>query len=517
MAKLSLTTLGFPAIHFESAVIKLALRKAVALLVYLAEARGPVSRETLAALLWPEMPADAARARLRRTLNRIRTAFGEDVLQTDRTSIQWVSGLSVHVDAHEFELGCDRRRFGEVVHLYRGDFLAGFSIAGCAELEEWAFFRREALRGRLVQALEHLVQNQNAEGNHLAAAASASRLASLDPLNELFARHLIRSYLLAGDRTAAQRQYAALRQRLHEELGVSPEAETRALLEQSHISPGESTPRTQYVRSGSLHLAFQVIGEGPIDILLVPGFVSHVERSWQEPRHRAFVAELAQIARVILFDRRGTGLSDRIGFAPSVDATAEDIGAILQGVGSRRSVLFGASEGGPACVKFAAEHSTRLRGLILFGAMAKGSWAEDYPFALSRPQYALWLQRLIREWGGPAEIDIFAPTLSADPQARAWWAGLLRTASSPGAITDVLAALRDTDVRALLPRISIPTLVMHRRGDRAVRVAAGRDLAGRIPSARFVELAGDDHWYWAGDQQSVLAEMRVLIHGLLTR
>jgi pimeloyl-ACP methyl ester carboxylesterase len=129
----------------------------------------------------------------------------------------------------------------------------------------------------------------------------------------------------------------------------------------------------------------------------------------------------------------------------------------------------------------------------------------------------LWLQRLIREWGGPAEIDIFAPTLSADPQARAWWAGLLRTASSPGAITDVLAALRDTDVRALLPRISIPTLVMHRRGDRAVRVAAGRDLAGRIPSARFVELAGDDHWYWVGDQQSVLAEMRVLIHGLLTR
>jgi DNA-binding SARP family transcriptional activator/pimeloyl-ACP methyl ester carboxylesterase len=515
MAKLNLTTLGFPSIRFESAVVKLALRKAVALLIYLAEARGPVSRETLAALLWPEMAADAARARLRRTLNRIRTAFGDDVLQSDRTSIQWASGIRVHVDAHEFELACDQRRFEEVVHLYRGDFLAGFSIADSSEFEEWAFFRRETLRGRFVQALERLARDQNAKGNHLAAAASASRLVSLDPLNELFARHLIRSLLLAGDRTAAQRQYAALGARLHEELGVSPDAETRVLLEQPLILADEATPRTQYVRSGRVHLAFQVIGEGAIDILLVPGFVSHVERMWLEPRCRAFVLALAQIARVILFDRRGTGLSDRVGFAPSVDATAQDIGAILQAVGSRKCVLFGASEGGPACIKFAAEHSARLAGLILFGAMAKGCWAEDYPFALRRPQYELWLQRLIHEWGGPAEIDTFAPTLSADPQARAWWAGLLRTASSPGVIADVLAALRDTDVRALLPHIAIPTLVMHRRGDRAVRLAAGGYIADQIPSACFVELGGDDHWYWAGDQQPVLAEIRAFADGLI--
>jgi pimeloyl-ACP methyl ester carboxylesterase len=177
-------------------------------------------------------------------------------------------------------------------------------------------------------------------------------------------------------------------------------------------------------------------------------------------------------------------------------------------------VLFGASEGGPACIKFAADHPDRVAGLILFGSLAKGSAAPDYPHALDAGQYEMWLQQLAGAWGGPAGIETFAPSLAGDPQARAWWAGVLRAASSPGAIKGVLEALRDTDVRHLLSRISIPTLVLHRRGDRAVRIGAGRHLASHIPQVRFVELDGADHWAFAGDQQPVLASTRQFIRSV---
>jgi pimeloyl-ACP methyl ester carboxylesterase len=220
------------------------------------------------------------------------------------------------------------------------------------------------------------------------------------------------------------------------------------------------------------------------------------------------------MGRLILLDRRGIGLSDRVGFSPSVDATAQDIGTVLDAAGSRRVVLFGASEGGPACIKFAAENPARVAGLILFASLAKGSATRDYPHTLKASQYEMWLQELVAVWGGPAGIETFAPSLSDDPQARAWWAGLLRAASSPGAIKGLLEALRDTDVRHLLGRISAPTLVLHRRGDRAVRIGAGRHLAENIARAQFIELDGADHWVFAGDQKRVLASIRQFVASL---
>src|SRR6202008_4877803 len=265
---------------------------------------------------------------------------------------------------------------------------------------------------------------------------------------------------------------------------------------------------------GGVHLAFQTYGSGRTDILMLPGFVSHVERAWEEPRCRAFLSALAEMGRLITLDRRGVGLSDRVGFSPSVEATAQDIGTVLDAAGSRRTVLFGMSEGGPACIRFAADRPDRVAGLILFASLAKGSAAPDYPHALHASQYDIWLKNLVTGWGGPAGIETFAPSLAGNPQARAWWAGLLRAASSPGAIKGVLEALRDTDVRHLLSRISVPTLVLHRHGDRAVRIGAGRHLAGHIAQARFVELGGADHWAFAGDQGPVLARIRQFVRSL---
>jgi pimeloyl-ACP methyl ester carboxylesterase len=333
---------------------------------------------------------------------------------------------------------------------------------------------------------------------------------ALDPLSEIYARHLIRNLILGGDRAGAERQLEALIQRLRDELGVAPEAETSALLEAGAVEP----PPTQYVSGGSVHLAYQTYGKGRIDVLMLPGFVSHVERVWEDERCRAFLSSLAEMGRLVLFDRRGIGLSDRVGFSPSAEATAQDIRTVLDAAGSRRVVLFGASEGGPACITFAANHPERVAGLILFASLAKGSSTSDYPHALQAGQYAAWLRQLVSAWGGSAGIETFAPSLAGDAKARAWWAGLLRAASSPGAIKGVLEALRDTDVRRLLGRIIVPTLVLHRRGDRAVRIGAGRHIAEHIPQARFIELDGDDHWAFAGDQQAVLDRVRQFVGGL---
>jgi DNA-binding SARP family transcriptional activator/pimeloyl-ACP methyl ester carboxylesterase len=514
MTKFSLQTLGYPEIRADDRPIKLNLRKGLALLIYLAETQGAVARDVMATLLWPESPAETARTRLRRMLHRIELALGEPVFETDRTSVRWSPAVELSVDSRLFESACDRGAFEEACLGYRGDFLAGFALAGCAEFEDWAFYRREALRGRLMNALERLVQEKDAAGDHFAATAHAGRLVELDPLSEVYGRYLIRSLLLAGDRSSAARHHAALTQRLHDELGVAPEAATEALMTTTSVPSAHAAPTTLYVKSAGAHLAYQTYGSGELDILIMPGFVSHVERAWEHPSCRAFLASLMGLGRLIMFDRRGVGLSDRVGSTPSVEATAEDIGTVLRAVQARRVVLFGASECGPACIKFAVDEPRLVAGLILFGALARGCWAPDYPYALRASQYDIWRQQLVAEWGGPAGIETFAPSLSNDPQARAWWAGLLRAASSPGGIWAVLEAFRDTDVRHLLPLVSVPTLVLHRRNDRAARIEAGRDIAKRIAGAEFVELDGNDHWFFAGAQQPVLEAVKRFVSAL---
>jgi DNA-binding SARP family transcriptional activator/pimeloyl-ACP methyl ester carboxylesterase len=514
MTGFSLQTLGFPAIHGDDRPIKLNLRKGLALLIYLAVAEGAVAREVIATLLWPESPRETARARLRRMLHRIELALGQHVFETDRTSVRWSPAVELKVDSHLFESACDRGAFEEACLLYRGDFLAGFSLPDCPEFDDWAFFRREALRGRLVQALERLVQDKTAAGEHFAAAAHAGRLVELDPLSEVYGRHLIRSLLLAGDRGSAERHHAALTQRLRDELGVAPEAATEALMDPTAAPLVDAVPTTRYVKGNGAHLAYQTYGSGELDILIMPGFVSHVERLWEYQACRGFLVSLMALGRLILFDRRGIGLSDRVGSTPSIEVTAEDIGTVLRATHTRRVMLFGASECGPACIKFAVDEPRLVAGLILFGSLAKGSWAPDYPYALQASQYDAWRRQLVAEWGGPAGIETFAPSLSRDPQARAWWAGLLRAASSPGGIWAVLKALRDSDVRRLLSRVSVPTLVLHRRNDRAVRIAAGRDMASQIAGAQFVELDGNDHWFFAGAQQPVFEAIKRFVDAL---
>ena len=255
----------------------------------------------------------------------------------------------------------------------------------------------------------------------------------------------------------------------------------------------------EYTSQSGVHIGWRTAGSGPVDLLFVPGFVSHLEIFPELAEARRFLARMAQGHRILMFDKRGTGLSERIGYAPTLDDTAADILAVMDAAGSERANLFGISEGGPASIWFAHAYPERVSKLLVWGSMAKGTRTEDYPWAFTREQYDTWLGRLVAEWGGPAGMDVFAPGCMNDERIRAWWARLLRSATTPSGLRAVLQSLRDIDVRAILPRIRVPTVILHRMEDRAIRIGAGRYLAERIPGARLVEMPGEDHWCWVGE------------------
>lgn len=267
-----------------------------------------------------------------------------------------------------------------------------------------------------------------------------------------------------------------------------------------------------FVRSNDAHIAWRTIGDHPgdgsHDILFAPGFVSHLDLRYRVQMVADFDARLARGRRLITFDKRGVGLSDRAGPAPSIDETVEDMIAVLDAAGSTRATIFAVSESGPAACLLAARHPERVAALILYATYAKGLRDDDYPYMASRRAYDAWLRHLTDSWGGPASLELFAPSHAADPVYRDGWARYLRASAAPGSVKGILEVARDIDVRGILAEIQCPTLVMHRTDDRLVDWRAGRDLAAAIPNARFVALDGQDHWWFIGDSQSVLDAMQ---------
>jgi len=248
----------------------------------------------------------------------------------------------------------------------------------------------------------------------------------------------------------------------------------------------------RYARSGNVNIAYQVTGDGPFDLVLVPGFFSHLEIGREHPGHARFLERLESFARLICFDKRGTGLSDRGVGLPDFETRMDDVRAVMDAADSESAALLGYSEGGPMCVLFAATYPTRTRSLVLYGTYAKRRDPDDdYPWAptmAEREQVALELERT---WGENVDLSTMAP--GADEELRAWFGRLGRAGLSPGGARDLILMNAQADVRDLLPSVQCPTLVLHRTGDRDARIDEGRYIAGRIPEARFVELRGDDH------------------------
>ena len=268
----------------------------------------------------------------------------------------------------------------------------------------------------------------------------------------------------------------------------------------------------QYARSGDVNIAYQVVGDGPIDLVLVSGFVSHLELDWAEPRSARFLSRLASFSRLIRFDKRGTGLSDRPGGLPDLETRMDDVRAVMDAAGSQRAALFGYSEGGPMSTLFAGTYPERTTALVLYGTYAKRRDPDDdYPWAQTWEARQAYADQVEREWGWEADMHRMSP--APDQAMSVWWATRARAAASPGAARDLILMNSQIDVRALLPAIRVPTLVLHRSGDRDSRPDEGRYIADRIPGARFVELPGDDHLPWMdGDQ--ILDEVEEFLTGV---
>jgi pimeloyl-ACP methyl ester carboxylesterase/DNA-binding CsgD family transcriptional regulator/class 3 adenylate cyclase len=262
---------------------------------------------------------------------------------------------------------------------------------------------------------------------------------------------------------------------------------------------------TRYARVGNASIAYQTVGQGEVDIIFVPCWISHLERLWKEPRFAQFIDRLSTFGRVILFDTRGTGLSDPVPATkfPSLEERTDDLLAVLAAAGSTKAVLFGAAIGGKLAALFAANQPERVSALVTFGSSARGTWAPDYPWAPSPEEFEQHLVQVQQHWGGPVMVEAYASSLAHDPAFCRWWAECLRSAASPATAVAAERLSAETDIRHVLPHIQAPTLVLHRAGDRLVDVAAGRYLAERIPAAHFVELPGSDHLPFTGDQDAL--------------
>ena len=272
-------------------------------------------------------------------------------------------------------------------------------------------------------------------------------------------------------------------------------------------------PETRYAKGGSTNIAFQVFGEGPRDLVLVPGWVSNVDMFWDEPVVARFFQALSSFSRVILFDKRGTGLSDRTTQSPLLEERMDDVRAVLDAAESSSATLLGYSEGGPMCALFAASYPERTDALVLMGSYARRTWAEDYPWGLSSSERESMLDGISSGWGTALDIEARIPSLANVPRFRNWWARFLRAGASPAGAKALQLMNMEIDVRPVLPSITVPTLILHAKRDRIISIEAGRYLASQIPGARLVELDADDHVPFGDGMESIADEIQKFLTG----
>ncbi len=275
-----------------------------------------------------------------------------------------------------------------------------------------------------------------------------------------------------------------------------------------------SMPPTRYARSGDVSVAYQVIGDGPVDLIFVPGFVSHVELFWDLPPVVRMFERITSFARLIIFDKRGTGLSDPVSNFPTLEERMDDVRAVMEAAGSERAVIMGASEGVPMSLLFATSHPELVSSLILYGGMARSTWAPDYPWATPAEDLIESSTAMAPYLYDGAILETMAPTLADNPQARQMFARLQRYGASPAMLQQSFLMFLDIDVRAILPIVDVPTLVLHRRGDMAVNRRAAEWMAGQIPGAKYVELPGIDHLMFAGDAEALIDEIEEFVTGM---
>ena len=260
-------------------------------------------------------------------------------------------------------------------------------------------------------------------------------------------------------------------------------------------------PVTQYAKSGDIHIAYQVFGDGPIDLVLIPGFVSHIENNWDEPSFAHWLNRLGTFSRVVTFDKRGTGLSDHVNDLPGMDVRMDDVRAVMDTVGIKAAAILGISEGGPMATLFAGTHPDRCRSLILYGTFAHfSSW-----FPNNEELEALF-EYIDKDWGSGGSLPMFAPSLKDDASFQNWWGRFERLGANPSAAITLMKMNSQIDISDILPSIRVPTLVIHRTDDVTIQVEGGRLLGERIPNAKYVELPGIDHLPFVGENSEQIID-----------
>jgi len=477
-------------------------RRACELVKLLALApRNRLHREQVIDALWPDLPPDAGAANLRKAAHYARAALGSKeavVLRQGQVSL-WPDA-ELAVDAERFEAeGKLALRSGAaeacaaIAGSYRGELLPD------QRYEEWAGERRGDVRALYLQLLRR--------------AGLWERVVAEEPTDEPAHRALMHVYADAGNRSAAVEQYQRLGAALAG-LGLLPTEETQALYREVLRAPPAASP-IAYVQTGGVNIAYQVVEGGPADLLMIPGWISHLALDWEEPYWVRWCERMTAFARLIRFDKRGTGLSDRPAGVQPLEERMEDAHAVLNAAGLSRVHVLGWSEGGPLAMLLAATHPERVLSLTLYGTQACFRREPDYPWGFTEEERQLSSATFARVWGELAFAAAFAP--NGDDQFARRWAAYQRAGASPSAAAELNRMNLSIDARSLLREIQVPTLVLSRRGDRVGPPEAGRYIAEHVEGAGYVELEGHDHIMWLGDSEALCAEIERFVLNVETR
>jgi DNA-binding SARP family transcriptional activator/pimeloyl-ACP methyl ester carboxylesterase len=472
-----------------------------------------VSKDSIAELLWGDAPPRSAAATIETYVSVLRRRVGRRLIVTEHGGYRLrAEELDVDVDRYERLLqeaaastGVERRaQLEAAVSLGDAELLADEPFAA------WVIPARRHLRERQQQALVDLAERCLELDDARAALAAADAALAVEPTRERACRAGMRAHVALGDRDAALWLYERCREALSGELGVAPTQETARLhaeiLEKDGAAGAAAArPPIGYARNGSVQIAYQVVGDGPLDLVFSPSSVSNLAATWDEPTYADFLGRLASMARLILFDKRGTGLSDPALDFPTTRERSEDLVSVLDAAGSERAVLFGVCGGGALCIQLAADHPDRVEGLILHNAMARMLRDEGYPCGWTPEMYERLLDGFEEAWLGNGDgIVRRNPGLADNPRYRDWFARYVRLGASPWMARRLTEMNGELDVRDALGKIHAPTLVICRTDDAWLSPGNSRYLADRIEGARLVELPGVDHDPWVGDTEQVL-------------
>jgi pimeloyl-ACP methyl ester carboxylesterase/DNA-binding SARP family transcriptional activator len=501
----------------------------------------PVPKERIADLLWggrlPQDPMRTLEAYVSTLRSRLAPAVGDPrlVLRSESRAYR-IAADRVSIDLHRFDdlvgrasaaaLGDRLVLRTRALALVRGELLADEPYA------EWTFPLRELYAERCLQLRLDLAEDCLVAGQPEATVQHAERVLEQQPARERAHRLLIAARYVMGDQDLALRGYHRCRAILDSELGVRPLAQTeRVFLAVLNREPVDALipsvrprtpaaprpPTTRFARNGDATIAYQVLGDGPLDVVFAHAWFSHMEIGWEEPRYAAFLRRLARNRRLIIFDRRGMGMSDPAPPTVTLEERADDVRAVMDAAGSARAVVFGSCGSGPTAIALAARAPQQVAGLVLFGTFARMLATDDYPAGWSQEFFEQYKAGLEQGWTTGRGIRRSVPSAGPDEALMEWLGRLLRLSATPAAARAILDFGATLDVRDLLTRIVAPTLVLHRRNDQWVHPDNGRYLGAHIPGARLVEVEGADHWPWFGDAEAVLRPLETFLDRLTPR